>query len=300
MKTEEDKDLQELEPGGELREEPTEEELAAKEAEAEELRQEDELLKQRARIHGWRDKNKWKGDPEQWVDHKVFLERTEKVLPVALETIKRLENKITSIEDSHKKDAAKFGEYHKRTLEQQRKNHEREIKDLKAQMRTAVEEGDTETWEKLDTRLEELRENAPPEPDKEDKEEKKDAGPPDYVLQFEKENPWLREETENGSRIGIRAYEICDVLSKTTRLRGKAQLDKMLEILKEEFPERFSNKNRQDPPKVDTGGATAKPSVSKKGKTYADLPQDAKKACDNFVSKGYLTKEQYVADFFGA
>jgi hypothetical protein len=35
------------------------------------------------------------------------------------------------------------------------------------------------------------------------------------------------------------------------------------------------------------------------GKSYAALPDDAKKACDRFVKQGLMTKEQYIKDYFG-
>ena len=34
-------------------------------------------------------------------------------------------------------------------------------------------------------------------------------------------------------------------------------------------------------------------------KSYADLPAEAKQACDKFVKQGLLSKDQYVKDYFG-
>ena len=61
--------------------------------------------------------------------------------------------------------------------------------------------------------------------------------------------------------------------------------------VKKQFPDKFKNPKKDNPPEVETGRAS--PQRESK-KTYADLPPDAKRACDQFVKDGTLTKEQYL------
>ena len=60
------------------------------------------------------------------------------------------------------------------------------------------------------------------------------------------------------------------------------------------FPNLYKNPNRDLPGAVE--GATQRQARS--GKTYSDLPADAKAICDDFVKGKVLTREAYVKEFF--
>jgi hypothetical protein len=60
--------------------------------------------------------------------------------------------------------------------------------------------------------------------------------------------------------------------------------------VKAKFPDKFENPRRKAA-MHEGGGARGE---SKRGKSYANLPADAKATCDRFVKKGLMTKEAYV------
>lgn len=75
----------------------------------------------------------------------------------------------------------------------------------------------------------------------------------------------------------------------------KFTLDDITKEVKSRYPGKFGNPNRDRPDAVGGGQRLAK--GKKKG--YADLPSDAKQACDRFVRKGVMKKEDYVKSYFG-
>ena len=60
------------------------------------------------------------------------------------------------------------------------------------------------------------------------------------------------------------------------------------------FPD--TNPNRDRAPSVEGGGGTNRPKAG--GNTYKSLPAEAKAACDDFVTDGIMTREEYVTDYF--
>jgi hypothetical protein len=63
--------------------------------------------------------------------------------------------------------------------------------------------------------------------------------------------------------------------------------------MRAEFPQKFENANRRNPAAVE--GSTP---TRKAGRTWADLPADARSAGERWVKQGLLTKEQYLRDYF--
>jgi hypothetical protein len=76
---------------------------------------------------------------------------------------------------------------------------------------------------------------------------------------------------------------------------GKAYYDELTRMVKEAFPHKFENPNRGKDTSVNDGDAgEAAPS---KGRSYKNLPADAKAACDEFVEAGFMTREEYLKTY---
>ncbi len=66
--------------------------------------------------------------------------------------------------------------------------------------------------------------------------------------------------------------------------------------MKQKFPEKFGNPRRSRPSPVE--GATSAGGKQKKGKSYDDLPPEAKSTCDRYVEQGLMKKDEYVKEYF--
>jgi hypothetical protein len=76
---------------------------------------------------------------------------------------------------------------------------------------------------------------------------------------------------------------------------GKARLDEIQRRVEAAFPEKFKNPNKGKEDKV--GGGSPVEDAPVKAASYKSLPKEAKAACDDFVAQGFMTQEEYVAQY---
>lgn len=163
--------------------------------------------------------------------------------------------------------------------EQKNKAVEKAIKELKAQRREAIKEGDHEKIDEID---EEISKQSVAQNDN------------NIILEaWLSKNPWYKEDED----LAIEADLIADNLSRTGRFQNtQADYEKLLKQvesrIKKLFSEKFKNPKKDNPPEVESGRASPQSDTKK---TFADLPSDAKKECENFVAEGLMSKEDYLA-----
>jgi hypothetical protein len=163
--------------------------------------------------------------------------------------------------------------------EQKQKAVEKAVRELTAQRNEAISDGDTELVQQLDKRIEDEKNVAI-----------SNSNP--ILDAWMKQNPWYIKDDE----LGLEADIIARQLQETGRFRSTEHdyqrlLDLVAKKVKSQFSERFKNPKKDNPPDVES--ARQSPVDSSK-KTYADLPPDAKKACDQFVRDKVMTRERYL------
>ena len=160
--------------------------------------------------------------------------------------------------------------------------------ELKTEQRAAVEEGDTAAYDAAGKKIDELGKDVPEETTKAaDRTADDDPG----FKPFSAANPWY------GDNIEMTAYaeSISAVVGRNHQ--GSAFYDKIAEEVRAKFPDNFRNAARKSPSRVEGSGASTTRRGSGNGKTYADLPPEAKAACDRFVKQDLMKREQYVDDY---
>ena len=239
---------------------------------------EERNFEQEARQEGWRPQEDWKGDPEQWVDAKTFVERGEKISGILKKKVDTLEQRLERAEKANQK----FGEYHKRTIERERREAEQRISNLEAQLEQAISEGDGQAFTRLNKEINNLKTNIP--------QHGPDEGFSDLAQSWLVDNQWYN----NDQQLAIFADGLADRL-RAQGFGGKAYFDELTRQVREAFPQKFENPNRKKESNVDVGEP---PSDAPRGKkTYKNLPADAKSACDEFVAAGFMTREEYVSQY---
>jgi hypothetical protein len=247
---------------------------------------------------GWCPQEEWKGDPDKWVDAKTFVERGEKFAGQMKQQRDELHNEVESLKSEISKQQESFAEFQKfteearkREIAQLEKDHQSQLKSLKEQKKEALKDGDADRVIELDDEIDDLKDvhkKSMEEKASESKEDKSTDKPDDRIFQeWVKENEWYTNNVKLRSFANGYGGEI------EGKYVGKEFLDKILEKVKSEFPEEFENKNRD---RSDVEGGSG--GNHKKGKTYDDLPQEAKQACDKFVKTipGF-TVEKYLKDY---
>lgn len=268
------------------------------ELENEELEQGEQIdpeLEKEARSMGWRPKDQFPGNPDNWVDAEEFVERGKHIMPILLENNKRLkkdlltrDEKIGSLEETVKNSQKAVAALRKQFSEITKHEVEKAKQDLKARLREARENGDID--EELEIREELDNVTAAAKKAQEEHDEAADdvTAPttsqqkgmhPDFPV-WQKLNPWFGKDQEKTD----------EFLKLAQQLRSESDLEgaEFFEEVKRQMPD-------NDPPqrgsKVESG--TRSNSSSSK-KSFASLPKEAKEACladaDMLVGDGKMYK----------
>lgn len=163
--------------------------------------------------------------------------------------------------------------------EQKEKAVQKAIKELNAQKLEAINDGDAELVQQIDEQIEQEKNVAKPE-----------SNP--ILDAWIKNNPWYIKDDDLGLEADIIARQLQDTgRFAPTPKDYQRLLDTVERKVKQQFPDRFKNPKKDNPPDVESARHSP---VNESKKTYADLPADAKKACDLFVKDGVMTREQYL------
>jgi hypothetical protein len=251
---------------------------------------------EKARKFGWTPKEDFKGDEKQWRTAEEFLQRGEEINGFLRKDLERIQGKNLTLEQELKevrKAVEEFKGFHEKTAETA---YKKALAELQAKKKEAIVVGDGETVIDVENQIEELKEQrVKPEPKKtEDSTDVPDAIYQEQFITWQAENPWFQKD----SALRAAASGFADeVKYENPNLKGKAFLEAVTEKVKGAFPDRFDVSPRERHSAVEGNSGGGNRGGSNK-KSYADLPSDAKDACDKFVKQGLITKEQYVADYF--
>jgi hypothetical protein len=238
-------------------------------------------LETRARAMGWTSKDEFKGDPAKWRDAGEFVERGENLLPLVKAQNKRLEREVAELKQTTKE----FAEHLSKT---EQRAYDRAIADLKQQRKEALAAGDGDAFEKADEQIDKLQRDAAAKAAKHA--EKKDDGGADPVYtEWESRNPWLKD-AELSEYAEFAAQKL---RTGGERATGAEFLDLVAQKVKAQFPAKFTNPRRETAQAVE-GAAPARRSG---GKAYADMPAEARAACDRMAKNGFAGDEKAQAKF---
>ena len=247
----------------------------------------------RAKMQGWVPKEEFKGDPERWISSEEFVKRADNMMPILKSVNKKYEGQIGTLSEELKQTKDTLNRIVSIQQKYSTDQYEARNSDLEARKLQAVQDGDTEQYNRLVEQQTKLPKPEPiAEPEKKTSQE---------LERWKGDNPWFTEDPELHEYAMIisgqlannnhpynspeNAYKFGDVV--------KSKLEKM-------FPDKFKNPNKSktdvDEPSV-RGGETP-PS---NGKGWNDLPQEAK----DYYNTTYKnipggTKERYIKDYFEA
>lgn len=255
-------------------------EAAVSSQEQEDAAPEADPVEAEARKQGWRPKEEWSGDPDNWKDAKTYVEHGE------------VKSRIAKLEKEHQERFDRLERMNKKAMERQEKQLKSEIEALKAQRRDAIKAGDVEAVEGIDAAIEERR-NSDPEDAKPDTPEAKQKA-------WEASNNWFNSDFE------LRQYAINWSQFNAERNPTISFDDNMKALdaeMRRKFPEQFGAKDTKKPAAnghaaVDGGGMLDGIPV-KNGKGPESLPPEARAAGQRFVKQGlFKNLTEYAKDYF--
>lgn len=252
-----------------------------------------ESVEARAKSMGWTPLERFRGDPQRWVDAETFVARGEQMLPLLRAHNHKLEQKVSELEAQSKQMAALFAgaqETMVEITEQARKDQaealDRQRAELTAELATAREEGNVAREVEVQDQLQELRERkaeakARPEP----RRQQAPAVDAEFAA-WRAENPWYgtdAERTMDADYVGRK------LALNQPLLKGRAFYDRVVQIMDEQATD---TRAKVGPGRAtNTGGGGG---GGEAARTYNDLSADARAVCDRqaarFVGDGKMFK----------
>lgn len=259
-----------------------------------------EVVKE-AESQGWVPKERFRGNESDWVDADTFVKRGREILPILRKNNENLIKDLNATKEQLKEfreAAEEFKKFQKEAYERKANEYEDRIREIKESRAQAISDGDGQKVNALDDALDQAKEDL-----KEAKQAVIEADtvktpePAPQAMEPELQS-WLDGNTWFGQ--DKRMTSIANGIGDSIRLefpmlKGKAFLDKLDEVLAEEFPNKFGEK-KSPASRVESGSGRQGRGGSN-AQSYDNLPADAKAACDKFVKQKLMTKEEYVASY---
>jgi hypothetical protein len=226
-----------------------------------------------AREHGWRPKEEFEADEKnagkKWRTAEDFMDR------------KSFFDKIDTVNQENKtlKKAVQQLSIHHANVE--KIAYKKALEELKAQRKAALEENDLVKAEEIRDQMDEVKEQinnvAPPVQVQEE---------PPELAQFKARNTWYQKDR------ALTRY--ADSLGRDLIAQGMSPaeiLKQVEEAVREDFPEKFRNPNRDEAPEMVTSGRKSVPTERFR------LTEDEERVWKNFEKAGVpMTRDEYVAD----
>lgn len=244
----------------------------------------------KARRLGWVPQDEWSGPAEKWRDADTFIRKGEEIHGYLKADLDKLQNTLTQKDREIAEIRATMDEFRKFHNETESRAYKRAIDELKQLKVEAIEQGDGGKVVEIDEKLDQLKE-AQKTPKVESVKQAERVN--QEYLDWLPDNKWYTQDPE----LQEMADDIGELVKKSNpNLIGKGFLEEVTKRVKRLAPEKFENPNRSAST-VSSSSDGRQPPTGKKKKSYENLPQEAKQACDRFVKQKLMTREQYVNEF---
>lgn len=253
----------------------------------------------RASAMGWSPKDKWRGDPDKWVDSDTFVKRGENNIPILNERLRKMETSLREKEEAFEE----FKRFQKEVGEQKEQALKSQIAQLRAEKAEAVRSGDGDRVIEIEDAIDSLKSRAVTEKNTE------------FVSEAQRR---VEQESARAAAewIGKPGNEIFDtdpevaaeatlqfnqLIKEGVLTPAMAQnnphlaLEMMKRRTKEAMPHKFGNQNRNRPGAVETGGGQASTSgmdeegrslLAKFKRTGAiKTPEEEKEFVANYITR---------------
>lgn len=244
----------------------------------------------KARLLGWVPQEEFKGDKMQWRDAETFLRVGEEHKGILRENVNKLQNEVQRLRQELEDKDRTMQEFAAFKNNAETRALERTKGELERQLAEAIKNGDGEQATKLLADRDKLV--AAGQQFVARQQPQQQQAPDPSFQPWAQENPWYgtdRDLTAYADKMGRFLRNV-----EGDRTVGQEFLNKIRDEVKARFPSKFQQQRVQSP---DSGGGGGE-QRSAGGKSYYDLPSDAKAACDKFVKQGLMKREDYVKDYF--
>lgn len=226
----------------------------------------------RAKELGWRPKEEFSGEDDNFVDAKEFVQRQP--------LFEKIEHQSRELKNMKKSLNALQGHYTK----VQEVEYQRALAALQASKAEAINEADGQRAVQIDAQIDKAKNEF--QRIKQAEQAAPDNDPAEFVSWKEK-NTWY--EKDESMRLLADAYGL--KLSKEG-LSPPEVLKAVAKKVKDEFPHKFVNPNKANAPDVGVSGGSGRSSSNER----FELSDMERSIMNTLVRDGTMTKDQYIAD----
>lgn len=251
----------------------------------------------KARRLGWVSKEEFKGDPDKHRSAEEFLERGETILPILQRDNKKLHENFSKVEKELRETRETLQSFSEFASKSEERAFKRAKAELEAKLDTAISTADVDQARQIRKEMADLEVDPPKPP----KREPKPVGEPDKPVVDPEIQSWIDQNDWFNKSMALRGYATEVYVDLEKQFPGKSRSELLSETKQrtvERFPEKFGvNPKRDGAAAVAAPGGVAQ-TRKPAGRTYDDLPAEAKRACDKYVRTiPKYTKEQYCKDY---
>lgn len=244
-----------------------------------------------AREMGWADKEKWRGKPEDWVDVKTFLEKGRQVLPIVTAHNRKLKGDLETV-NAQVLAQAEALKAANAAIEALQASHDEDTKEqveaarkqLKTELEAASRDGDHAAVADLTEQMTRLNQADDKAGDKGDKggkgrDETEPALHPEVERWFTDHSDFVKDR---------RRLALARAISDEKRAEGDKRIGTVfLDEVAQEVEDILGTKGGGGTNRVSggNGGTNRSNGGGGNAKTYADLPAEARAACDKMAAR---------------
>lgn len=229
---------------------------------------------ERALAQGWKPKDQWEGEDDEFIDAAEFVRRGE--------LFNKIDSQSKELKDV-KRALNELGKMHAKVSEVE---YKRALDSLKAQKKQALLEGDADAVIDIDDRIDLVKEQSKIQNTPQVQENYTD---PTEFSSWKSKNAWY------GQDKGLTKYADARGVALAREGHSPSDVLRLVEReVKEEFKEKFSNPNRTRAGAVE--GSGARPGGGKGSADSYELTPQERQVMNTLVRQGVLTKEQYIKD----
>lgn len=230
----------------------------------------EEVIEQKARSQGWKPFEEWDGDPNEWVGPEAFVVRGE--------LFDKIKNQSKTIKELHTV-VDELKRHHQKVSE---KEYQKALNYLQNQKKQAMENEDYDKVVQIDDKMAEVRDYQKQEAQQ--AEQNQNQSNPQFEEWLEKpENQWYK----NNSVLRAAADRLAEeyVANQNQNATFDEVVSHVEKQLKQEFPDKFGTKKKQQPSTVNEPNFNNTGTSSKKAKV-SKLSEDQKAIGNKFVKQG--------------
>lgn len=235
-------------------------------------------VEQKALEMGWRPKEDFEGNEEDFIDATEFVRRKplfEKIDNVGKE-LRETKKALRALQAHHEK--VKEAEY------------QHALKALREEKKQALEEGDADRLIEIDDKIADAKAQ---EVLNRNQTQAQAAEPHPAFVSWVNSNPWYK----NDAELKVAADQIGTAYAAANpELHPDAVLKYVEGRVKKLYSDRFTNPNKNRPSAVEGGTSTPSKSAGKNDTSNYPLTEDERRVMMTFVRQGIMSKEEYIAD----